>query len=93
NTGTKWWFKITPTVRGRPGSGSVVEATPPPTTAELIKQTERITKEIADRMEADAAEAAARADGLAAAALDLLAEADLRQRGVSDAMEAIAQEA
>ncbi|MFB8832104.1 hypothetical protein ACE0DR_28640 [Azotobacter sp. CWF10] len=57
NTGAKWWFKITPTVRGRPGSGSVVEATPPPTTAELIKQTERITKEIADRMEADAAEA------------------------------------
>ncbi len=93
NTGTKWWFKITPTVRGRPGSGSVVEATPPPTTAELIKQTERITKEIADRIEADAAEAAARADGLAAAARDLLAEAELRQRGVSQAMEAIAQEA
>lgn len=93
NTGTKWWFKITPTVRGRPGSGSVVEATPPPATAELIKQTERITKEIADRIEADAAEAAARADGLAAAARDLLAEAELRQRGVSDAMEAIAQEA
>ncbi|MCV0219821.1 hypothetical protein [Stenotrophomonas sp. Ps181] len=93
NTGTKWWFKITPTVRGRPGSGSVVEATPPPTTAELIEQTERITKEIADRIEADAAEAAARADGLAAAARDLLAEADLRQRGVFDAMEAIAQEA
>ncbi|HEL4805653.1 TPA: hypothetical protein UN084_001159 [Stenotrophomonas maltophilia] len=93
STGTKWWFRITPTVRGRPGSGSVVEATPSPTTADLVEQTKRLAKETADRIEADAAEAAARADGLAAAVQDLLAEADLRQRGVSDAMAAITQEA
>lgn len=91
--GTKWWFRITPTVRGKPGSGSVVEATPSPTTSDLIEQQQRLTKEIADRIEADAMEAAARADGLADAARDLLAEAALRQQGVSDAMEAITQEA
>lgn len=92
-SGTKWWFRITPTVRGKPGSGSVVEATPSPTTSDLIEQQQRLTKEIADRIEADALEAAARADGLANAARDLLAEAALRQQGVSDAMEAITQEA
>jgi len=92
-SGTKWWFRITPTVRGKPGSGSVVEATPSPTTNDLIEQQQRLAKEIADRIEGDAVEAAARADGLADAARDLLAEAALRQQGVSDAMEAITQEA
>ncbi|WP_223484750.1 hypothetical protein [Stenotrophomonas indicatrix] len=92
-SGTKWWFRITPTVRGKPGSGSVVEATPSPTTNDLIEQQQRLAKEIADRIEGDAIEAAARADGLADAARDLLAEAALRQQGVSDAMEAITQEA
>lgn len=92
-SGTKWWFRITPTVRGKPGSGSVVEATPSPTTNDLIEQQQWLAKEIADRIEGDAIEAAARADGLADAARDLLAEAALRQQGVSDAMEAITQEA
>lgn len=92
-SGTKWWFRITPTVRGKPGSGSVVEATPSPTTSDLIEQQQRLAKEIADRIEGDAIEAAARADGLADAARDLLAEAALRQQGVSNAMEAITQEA
>lgn len=92
-SGTKWWFRITPTVRGKPGSGSVVEATPSPTTIDLIEQQQRLAKEIADRIEGDAIEAAARADGLADAARDLLAEATLRQQGVADAMLAITQEA
>ena len=91
--GTQWWFRITPTVRGKPGGGTVIVATPSPTTADLIEQQHRLTQEIADRIEADGLEAAARADGLAAAARDLLAESVLRQQGVADAMEAIAQEA
>ena len=63
-SGTQWWFRITPTVRGKPGAGTVVVATPSPTTADLIEQQHRLTQEIADRIEADGLEAAARADGL-----------------------------
>lgn len=92
-SGTQWWFRITPTVRGKPGGGTVVVATPTPATADLIEQQLRLSKENSDRIEADALEAAARADGLAAAARDLLAEAVLREQGVADAMGAIAQEA
>lgn len=92
-SGTQWWFRITPTVRGKPGGGTVVVATPTPATADLIEQQLRLSKEISDRIEADALEAAARADGLADAARDLLAEAVLREQGVADAMGAIAQEA
>ncbi|WP_159094542.1 hypothetical protein [Stenotrophomonas sp. YAU14D1_LEIMI4_1] len=92
-SGTQWWFRITPTVRGKPGGGTVVVATPTPATADLIEQQLRLSKEISDRIEADALEAAARADGLAAAARDLLAEAVLREQDVADAMGAIAQEA
>ncbi|WP_164272514.1 hypothetical protein [Stenotrophomonas sp. B1-1] len=92
-SGTQWWFRITPTVRGKPGGGTVVVATPTPATADLIEQQLRLSKEISDRIEADALEAAARVDGLAAAARDLLAEAVLREQGVADAMGAIAQEA
>lgn len=92
-SGTQWWFRITPTVRGKPGGGTVVVATPTPATTDLIEQQLRLSKEISDRIEADALEAAARVDGLAAAARDLLAEAVLREQGVADAMGAIAQEA
>ncbi|WP_312252179.1 hypothetical protein [Stenotrophomonas sp.] len=92
-SGTQWWFRITPTVRGKPGGGTVVVATPTPATADLIEQQLRLSKEISDRIEADALEAAARVDGLAAAARDLLAEAVLREQGVADAMGAIVQEA
>ncbi|AWH21862.1 hypothetical protein C1933_11915 [Stenotrophomonas sp. ZAC14D2_NAIMI4_6] len=92
-SGTQWWFRITPTVRGKPGGGTVVVATPTPATADLIEQQLRLSKEISDRIEAEALEAAARADGLADAARDLLAEAVLREQGVADAMGAIAQEA
>lgn len=73
------------------GTGAIATGLPVVALGDIVGM--RVTKEIADRIEADAAEAAARADGLAAAARDLLAEAELQQRGVSDAMEAIAQEA
>lgn len=92
-SGQKWWFKVTPTVRGKPGAGSVVEATPPTTTADLVEQQEKLAAETLARMRADAAEAAARAADMAQAAQDLLAEATLRQQQYADAMQSIADEA
>ncbi|WP_313141787.1 hypothetical protein [Stenotrophomonas sp.] len=92
-TGQKWWFRITPTVRGKPGSGSTVEVTPPTTTSDLVEQQEKLAAETLARMRADAAEAAARAAAMAQAAQDLLAEATLRQQQYVDAMRGIADEA
>ncbi|AWH48567.1 hypothetical protein C1925_05030 [Stenotrophomonas sp. SAU14A_NAIMI4_5] len=92
-SGQKWWFRITPTVRGKPGGGSTVEATPPTTTADLVEQQEQLAAETLARMRADAAEAAARAAAMAQAAQDLLAEATLRQQQYAEAMQGIADEA
>ncbi len=92
-SGQKWWFRITPTVRGKPGAGSTVEATPPTTTADLVEQQEKLAAETLARMRADAAEAAARAAAMAQAAQDLLAEATLRQQQYATAMQGIADEA
>ncbi|MFG6111118.1 hypothetical protein [Stenotrophomonas nematodicola] len=92
-SGQTWYFRITATVRGKPGQGTVVEGTPLPTAAQLIEQQQKLDKEIADRFEADAAEAAARADGLAQAGLDLAFEAQARAEGVQQAMDAVAAEA
>lgn len=92
-SGQKWWFRITPTVRGKAGAGSTVEATPPTTTADLVEQQEKLAAETLARMRADAAEAAARAADMAQAAQDLLAEATLRQQQYADAMQGIADEA
>jgi hypothetical protein len=92
-SGQKWWFRITPTVRGKPGAGSTVEATPPTTTADLVEQQEKLAAETLARMRADAAEAAARAAAMAQAAQDLLAEATLRQQQYAEAMQGIADEA
>jgi len=92
-SGQKWWFRITPTVRGKPGAGSTVEATPPTTTADLVEQQEKLQAETLARMRADAAETAARAAAMAQAAQDLLAEATLRQQQYATAMQGIADEA
>ncbi|WP_295516207.1 carbohydrate binding domain-containing protein [uncultured Stenotrophomonas sp.] len=92
-SGQKWWFRITPTVRGKAGAGSTVEATPPTTTADLVEQQEKLVAETLARMRADAAEAAARAAAMAQAAQDLLAEATLRQQQYAEAMQGIADEA
>lgn len=92
-SGQKWWFRITPTVRGKPGAGRTVEATPPTTTADLVEQQEKLAAETLARMRADAAEAAARAAAMAQAAQDLLAEATLRQQQYAEAMQGIADEA
>lgn len=92
-SGQKWWFRITPTVRGKAGAGSTVEATPPTTTADLVEQQENLAAETLARMRADAAETAARAAAMAQAAQDLLAEATLRQQQYTQAMQGIADEA
>ena len=92
-SGQKWWFRITPTVRGKAGAGSTVEATPPTTTADLVEQQEKLAAETLARMRADASETAARAAAMAQAAQDLLAEATLRQQQYTQAMQGIADEA
>jgi len=91
-SGQKWYFRITASVRGKPGAGTVVEATPPPTTAQLVAQQQKLDKEITDRIVADAAEANARVTGLAKAAADLVLEAQARAAAVSQAMDAVASE-
>ncbi|MHC9012093.1 hypothetical protein ACYX79_10770 [Stenotrophomonas rhizophila] len=92
-SGQKWYFRITASVRGKPGVGTVVEGTPTPTTAELIAAQHKLDKEIADRIEANALEAVARADGLAKAAQDLAFEARARADGVRQALDAVGAEA
>jgi hypothetical protein len=92
-SGQTWFFRITAAVRGKPGQGTVIEATPAPTTSDLVEQQQKLAQEIADRFEADAQEAAARAAGLAQAAEDLAAESQARAAGVSQAMDAVEAEA
>lgn len=92
-SGQSWYFKITAYVFGKPGEGTVIEVTPPPTTQQLVEQQLKLAQEIADRIEADAEEAAARADGLARVGEDLAAEAEARARGIQEAMDAVAAEA
>lgn len=92
-SGQSWYFKITAYVFGKPGEGTVIEVTPPPTTQQLVEQQLKLAQEIADRIEADAEEAAARADGLAQVGEDLAAEAEARARGVQEAMDAVSESA
>lgn len=92
-SGKTWWFQITPTVRGKTGTGTVVGAVPPTTSKDLAEQQTKLAAEISARIQAIADEAAARAAGLAQAAQDLVAEALLRQQGVTEAMQAISAEA
>lgn len=92
-SGKTWWFQITPTVRGKAGTGTVVGVVPPTTSKDLAEQQAKLAAEISARIQAIADEAAARAAGLAQAAQDLVAEALLRQQGVTEAMQAISAEA
>lgn len=92
-SGKAWWFQITPTVRGKTGTGTVVGVVPPTTSKDLAEQQAKLAAEISARIQAIADEAAARAAGLAQAAQDLVAEALLRQQGVTEAMQAISAEA
>ncbi|WP_295567077.1 host specificity factor TipJ family phage tail protein [uncultured Stenotrophomonas sp.] len=59
----------------------------------LGEQGRNLAKEISDRMDADLAEAAARAEGLSKAAHDLAAEASARAQADADAMAAVNAEA
>ncbi|MCU1201948.1 hypothetical protein [Stenotrophomonas maltophilia] len=92
-SGKTWWFQITPTVRGKTGTGTMVGVVPPTTSKDLAEQQAKLAAEISARIQAIADEAAARAAGLAQAAQDLVAEALLRQQGVTEAMQAISAEA
>ncbi len=92
-SGKTWWFQITPTVRGKAGSGTVVGVTPPTTSTDLAEQQAKLAAEISARIQAIADEAAARAEGLEQAARDLVAEALLRQQGVTEALQAVSAEA
>ncbi|MGS1319888.1 hypothetical protein [Stenotrophomonas geniculata] len=92
-SGKTWWFQITPTVRGKTGTGTVVGVVPPTTSKDLAEQQAKLAAEISARIQAIADEAAARAAGLAQAAQDLVAEALLRQQGVTEALQAVSAEA
>lgn len=91
-SGQKWYFRITASVRGKPGQGTVVEATPAPTTAELISAQQKLDKEIVDRALADANEAAARARDIGLVNASLVLEAQTRVTQIGLAMDAIADE-
>ena len=91
-SGQTWFFRITASVRGKPGQGAVVEATPVPTTEQLIEQRLKLEKEIADRIAADANEAAARAQGIAKVTADLVTETQARVSAIAQAMDAISAE-
>jgi hypothetical protein len=93
SSGKTWHFRVTATVRGKPGTGTVIVATPSPTSAQLVEQQLQLAKETADRMEADAQQEAALADGLAQVGEDLAAEAAARVAGLAEAMQAVVDEA
>ncbi|MHC9014031.1 carbohydrate binding domain-containing protein [Stenotrophomonas bentonitica] len=91
-SGQKWFFRITASVRGKPGQGTVVEATPAPTTAELIAAQQKLDKEIVDRALADANEAASRVRDIALVNAGLVQEAQTRVTQIGQAMDAVAAE-
>ncbi|MFK3845731.1 carbohydrate binding domain-containing protein [Stenotrophomonas sp. NPDC078853] len=91
-SGQKWYFRITASVRGKPGQGTVVEATPVPTTAQLVTAQQKLDKEIVDRALADANEAAARARDIGSVNASLVLEAQTRVTQIGQAMDAIAAE-
>jgi len=91
-SGQKWYFRITASVRGKPGQGAVVEATPAPTTAQLVTAQQKLDKEIVDRSLADANEAAARARDIGLVNAGLVLEAQTRVTQIGQAMDAVAAE-
>lgn len=49
-SGQEWWFKITASVRGRPGEGAIVPVKPPPTAQQiidLVEEQNRLGQEMA----------------------------------------------
>lgn len=91
-SGQTWFFRVTASVRGKPGQGAVVEATPVPTTEQLVEQRLKVEKEIADRIAADANEAASRVQGIAKVTADLVTETQARVSAIAQAMDAISAE-
>lgn len=91
-SGQKWFFRITASVRGKPGQGTVVEATPAPTTAELVAAQQKLDKEIVDRVLADSNEAASRARDIGLVNAGLVQEAQARVTQIGQAMDAVAAE-
>ncbi|MDX5516148.1 carbohydrate binding domain-containing protein [Stenotrophomonas sp. RG-453] len=91
-SGQKWFFRITASVRGKPGQGTVVEATPAPTTAELIAAQQKLDKEIVDRVLADGNEAASRVRDIALVNAGLVQEAQTRVTQIGQTMDAVAAE-
>ncbi|WP_422505962.1 hypothetical protein [Stenotrophomonas sp. GZD-301] len=93
-SGQAWWFKITASVRGKPGEGSIVEGTPGkvPSYAEIEELNRQIGQERIDRFNEDArvaAAAAAEAPFKANLARDVaLARADAVAAQVADILEA-----
>ena len=72
-SGQEWWFKITASVRGKPGQGSIVVATPPPTVQEILDlfaEQARLAAEMADGFSDQAAQIASLEAALAAADFD-----------------------
>jgi hypothetical protein len=72
-SGQEWWFKITASVRGKPGEGAIIPVKPPPTAQEiidLIAEQNRLGQEMADGFSEQAAEIANLQAALAAAEYD-----------------------
>jgi len=72
-SGQEWWFKITASVRGKPGEGAIIPVKPPPTAQEiidLIAEQNRLGQEMADGFNEQAAEIANLQAALAAAEYD-----------------------
>jgi hypothetical protein len=72
-SGQQWWFKITASVRGKPGQGSIVVATPPPTVQEILDlfaEQARLAAEMAAGFSDQAAQIASLEAALAAADFD-----------------------
>lgn len=72
-SGQEWWFKITASVRGRPGEGAIVPVKPPPTAQQiidLVEEQNRLGQEMAEGFADQAAEIANLQAALAAAEYD-----------------------
>lgn len=72
-SGQEWWFKITASVRGKPGEGAIVPVKPPPTAQEiidLIAEQNRLGQEMAEGFAEQAEEIANLGAALNAAQFD-----------------------
>ncbi|WP_093534309.1 hypothetical protein PWP89_12945 [Stenotrophomonas rhizophila] len=72
-SGQEWWFKITASVRGKPGEGAIIPVKPPPTAQEiidLIAEQNRLGQEMAEGFAEQAEEIANLGAALNAAQFD-----------------------